>query len=150
METTNGSETFSMSELNQWSWNQFLTFQTFLGTAAYRPNVTNNPENITENDAVRSIADSLYNDSAGIEGLSKLMDNLAVSMTSTLRTTTETPKEEPGTVTSYEVHFQFLPGWMAVPIASVILSLIFPPPDYLPQPTAQDTRLEKRRSSRFY
>lgn len=83
METTNGSETFSMSELNQWSWNQFLTFQTFLGTAAYRPNVTNNPENITENDAVRSIADSLYNDSAGIEGLSKLMDNLAVSMTST-------------------------------------------------------------------
>ncbi|KAL8658221.1 MAG: hypothetical protein Q9226_001158 [Calogaya cf. arnoldii] len=121
METTNASETFSMSEINQWSWNNFLTYQTFLGAAQYRPR--GGPENTTENDVVRSIANSLYNEGTGIEGLSRLMDNLALSMTNTLRTTTETPEKEPGSVTSNEVHFQFLPGWMAVPVASVILSL---------------------------
>ncbi|KAL8850900.1 MAG: hypothetical protein Q9221_004213 [Calogaya cf. arnoldii] len=126
MENTNASETLSMSELNQRSWNNFLTFQTFLGAASYRTDRPEDPAaSTTDNDAVRSIANSLYNDNAGIEGLSKLMHNLAVSMTNILRTTTETPDIVPGIVTSNEVHFQFLRGWMAVPIASVILSLIF-------------------------
>ena len=42
-----------------------------------------------------------------------------------LRTTTDTPENEPGTTSSFEVYFKFQWPWMIVPIAAVILSLVF-------------------------
>ena len=42
-----------------------------------------------------------------------------------LRTTTDTPENEPGTASSFEVYLKFQWPWMIVPIAAVILSLVF-------------------------
>ena len=77
------SETFWMSQLNVNSFNYFLTLQAFTGTASMR-SAASTPDgggNFTENDNVRMIAASIYDDHAGIQGLSKLLDILAVSMT---------------------------------------------------------------------
>ena len=80
--TTYRSEKFSMGEFNQRSWYDFFTYETFLGTAQFRSAKPNQDGgNFTSNDAVRSIANSVYGDHAGIEGLSRLMDRLAVSLT---------------------------------------------------------------------
>ena len=80
--TMYGSEKFSMDGFNQRSWNGFLTYETFLGSAQFRSAKPGQAGgNLTENDAVRSIAASVYVDHAGIDGLSKLMDKLAVSLT---------------------------------------------------------------------
>ena len=147
MSTTYGSEKFSMDGFNQRSWNDFLTYETFLGSAQFRSaKPGQSGGNFTENDAVRSIANSVYVDHAGINGLSELMGNLAVSLTnayvpplqsctftslyvlrciSRLRTTTDTPENEPGTTSSFEVYFKFQWPWMIAPIAAVILSLLF-------------------------
>lgn len=76
--TTLASETFWMSQPNVISFNAFLSYQTFTGSASIGPDLLGN---ITENDNVRMIAASIYDDHAGIQGLSKLLDVLAVSMT---------------------------------------------------------------------
>ena len=76
--TTLGSETFGMSQPSVKSFNDFLSYQTFTGSASIGPDLSGN---ITENDNVRMIAASIYDDHAGIQGLSKLLDVLAVSMT---------------------------------------------------------------------
>lgn len=76
--TTHASETFWMSQSNVKSFNDFLSFQTFIGSASIGPDIMGN---ITETDNVRMIAASIYDDHAGIHGLSKLLDILAVSMT---------------------------------------------------------------------
>ena len=80
--TTYRSEKYSMDGFNQRSWYDFFTYETFLGTAQFRSAKPNQEGgNLTGNDAVRSITNSVYGDHAGIDGLSKLMDNLAVSLT---------------------------------------------------------------------
>lgn len=80
--TTYGPERFSMGGFNQASWSDFFTFETFLGAAQFRSAKPGEEGgNFTENDSVRSVANSVYVDHAGIDGLSKLMDTLAVSLT---------------------------------------------------------------------
>ena len=81
--TTLGSETFGMSQPNVKSFNAFLSYQTFTGSASMRSaaSAADSVGNITENDNVRMIAASIYDDHAGIQGLSKLLDGLTVSMT---------------------------------------------------------------------
>lgn len=72
-----------MSQLNVVSFNDFLAYQVFTGTASMR-SAASTPDgggNTTELDNVRMIAASIYNDHAGIQGLSKLLDILALSMT---------------------------------------------------------------------
>ena len=77
------SETFWMSQLNVKSFNEFLSHQAFTGSASMTSatSALDGGGNITENDNVRMIAASIYHDHAGIQGLSKLLDVLAVSMT---------------------------------------------------------------------
>ena len=81
--TTLASETFWMSQLNVKSFNEFLSYQTFTGSASMGPagSAPDGTGNVTENDNVRMIAASIYNAHTGIQGLSKLLDVLAVSMT---------------------------------------------------------------------
>ena len=81
--TTLASETFWMSQLNVKSFNSFLSYQTFTGSASMSSagSAPDGEGNTTENDNVRMIAASIYNDHTGIQGLSKLLDVLAVSMT---------------------------------------------------------------------
>ncbi|KAL8880445.1 MAG: hypothetical protein Q9198_002147 [Flavoplaca austrocitrina] len=138
---THGDDRFWMSELNQISIHEYLSVQTFTGSAKMRSGSPSGGGNFTENDIVRRIAASLYDDRAGIRALSDLLDNLALSMSNAyvstypytdltnakarLRTTTDLPDTFTGTPTSFEVYIQIEWAWMSVPIATVILSLIF-------------------------
>ncbi|KAL8703517.1 MAG: hypothetical protein Q9201_003302 [Fulgogasparrea decipioides] len=81
--------------------------------------------NITDNDNVRIIAESIYDDHAGIKGLSKLLENLSVSMSNAMRTVSDLPGNVSGTSSSFEVYIEIQWAWMIVPIAAVVLSLIF-------------------------
>lgn len=71
---THDGERFWMSVLNQKSLYDYLSIQTFTGTAS------SSVLTATQNDVVGAISESLYQDGAGIRGLSALLDNLAVSM----------------------------------------------------------------------
>lgn len=77
---THDAETFWMSGLNQESFYKYLSLQIFTGTASMRSEGPDGGGNVTENDVVRVIAASLYENRAGMLGLSRLLDNLAVSM----------------------------------------------------------------------
>ncbi|KAI4089333.1 MAG: hypothetical protein LQ344_005465 [Seirophora lacunosa] len=116
---THDGERFWMSVLNQKSLYDYLSIQTFTGTAS------SSVLTATQNDVVGAISESLYKDGAGIRGLSALLDNLAVSMSNALRTTTDLGYNVSGTSTSFEVYIDIEWVWMVVPIATVILSLIF-------------------------
>ncbi|KAL8980961.1 MAG: hypothetical protein Q9205_004112 [Flavoplaca limonia] len=138
---THDDETFWTSESNRNPFHNYLSLQTFTGSASMRSEGPDGGGNFTENDVVRRIAASLYDDRAGIRGLSELLDNLAISMSNAyvstcpytdltnakarLRTTTDIPDNFPGTSTSFEVYIQIEWAWMIVPITTVILSLIF-------------------------
>ncbi|KAL8877925.1 MAG: hypothetical protein Q9198_004161 [Flavoplaca austrocitrina] len=84
---THGGEKFWMSEDNRESFYKHLSLQTFTGSASMRSEEPDGGGNLTENDIVRSIAESLYNDRAGIQGLSELLNNLAMSMSNAYATT---------------------------------------------------------------
>ncbi|CAO1602441.1 hypothetical protein XANCAGTX0491_006050 [Xanthoria calcicola] len=122
---THDAETFWMSGLNQGSFYKYLSLQTFTGSASMRSEEPDGGGNFTENDVVRVIAASLYDDRAGMPRLTKLLDNLAVSMSKALRTTTDVPDNIRGTPSSFEVYIQIEWAWLIVPIAAVGLSLIF-------------------------
>ncbi|KAI4252523.1 MAG: hypothetical protein L6R42_007923 [Xanthoria sp. 1 TBL-2021] len=122
---THDAETFWMSGLNQESFYKYLSLQIFTGTASMRSEEPDGGGNSTETGFVRVIAASLYENRAGILGLSKLLDNLAVSMSNALRTTTDVPDNITGTSSSFEVYIQIEWAWMIVPIAAVLLSLVF-------------------------
>lgn len=79
--TTHDTETFWMSKLNVDSFNKYLAIQIFSGYARYRPATVDGGGNTTSSDAVRVVADSIYGSPPGLQGLSVIMDNLAVSMT---------------------------------------------------------------------
>ena len=127
-----GGERFWMSGLNRKGLHDYLSVQTFTGSVK---------GGSPENDVVRRIKASLYDDRAGRRGLSDLLDNLAVSMSNAyvstcrytyltnakarLRTTTDIPDNVTVTPTSFEVYIQIEWAWMSVPIATVILSLVF-------------------------
>ncbi|KAL9580095.1 MAG: hypothetical protein Q9212_004696 [Teloschistes hypoglaucus] len=125
VKTTGGSDTFWMSRLNVDSFNKYLSIQIFQGSARYRPATVDGGGNSTSSDAVRVVADSIYGSPPGLRGLSATMDNLAVSMTNGLRNTSDVPNTISGTSTRFDVYIQIEWGWMAVPIAAVILSLVF-------------------------
>ncbi|KAI4234003.1 MAG: hypothetical protein LQ349_004076 [Xanthoria aureola] len=122
---THDAEKFWMSGLNQSSFNKYLSLQTFTGSASMRSEEPDGGGNFTENDVVRVIAASLYDDRAGMPGLTKLLDNLAVSMSNALRTTTDVPDNIRGTPSSFEVYIQIEWAWLIVPVAAVGLSLVF-------------------------
>ena len=130
---THGGERFWMIELNRNALHNYLSVQTFTGSV---DSVAG-----SENDVVTRIAASLYDDRAGIRGLSDLLDNLTMSMSNAyvstwlytdrtnakarLRTSTDIPDNFRGTSTSSEFYIHIVWAWMSVPIATVILSLIF-------------------------
>ncbi|KAL8833563.1 MAG: hypothetical protein Q9176_007921 [Flavoplaca citrina] len=120
-----GTESFEGTESNRNPFHNYLSLQTFTGSASMRSEGPDGGGNFTENDVVRRIAASLYDDRAGIRGLSESLDNLAISMSNALRTTTDILDNFPGTSTSFEVYIQIEWAWMIVPITTVILSLIF-------------------------
>ncbi|KAL8915657.1 MAG: hypothetical protein Q9172_006787 [Xanthocarpia lactea] len=122
---THKGEKFWMSGLNKESLYNYLSVQTFTGTASMRAETRDGGGNSSENDVVRRIQASLYKDGAGIDGLSRLLNNLAVSMSNALRTTTDLPDNVTGISSSFEVYIQIEWTWMIVPIATIILSLIF-------------------------
>lgn len=138
---THGGETFWMSEDTRRSFHKHLSLQTFSGSASMRSEEPDGGGNSTENDVVRAITASLYEDPDRIRGLSGLLENLAVSMSNAyvftclytdltnakarMRTTTDIPDNVSGTSTSFEVYILIEWAWMSVPIATVILSLIF-------------------------
>ncbi|KAL8798264.1 MAG: hypothetical protein Q9182_006810 [Xanthomendoza sp. 2 TL-2023] len=77
---THDGDKFVIREVNQRAFDTHFSVQTFTRSASmgiYRGG------NLTENDIVRRIAVSLYEDRGGIRGLSDLLDNLAVSMSNT-------------------------------------------------------------------
>lgn len=73
---------FWMFKLNQKSFQDHLSLQTFTGTAwmSSRAEESRGGGNYTENDVVRAIAAKLYGDRNGMRGLQDLLDNLAISM----------------------------------------------------------------------
>ncbi|KAL9629261.1 MAG: hypothetical protein Q9204_005378, partial [Flavoplaca sp. TL-2023a] len=77
---THGGDRFWMSGENRKSFHDYLSIQTFTGSAKMRSGSPDSGGNFTENEIVRRIAMSLYEDPAGIPGLSGLLDNLAMSM----------------------------------------------------------------------
>ena len=79
---THNDETFWMNVLNRESFYKYLLLQTFTGTASWRSEAEapDGGGNLSESDIVRRIAASIYKDPGGIQGLSRLLDNLAVSM----------------------------------------------------------------------
>lgn len=79
--TRHGNETFWMSQLNIQSFNQHLALETFTGTATFKPKGPDGYGNLTQNDAVRAIAYSIYYQPSASQGLSDLMDRFAVSLT---------------------------------------------------------------------
>lgn len=79
--TTHDSETFWMSQLNVKSFNDYLSLQTFTGSASMRPAGPSGGGNTTETDTVRVIASSIYDDPGSLYGIKTVLDNLAVSMT---------------------------------------------------------------------
>ncbi|KAL9033945.1 MAG: hypothetical protein Q9180_005677 [Flavoplaca navasiana] len=134
---THGGDRFWMSGKNRKSFHDYLSIQTFAGSARMRSASRSGGTsggNFTENEIVRRIAASLYNHPTGIQGLTNLLDNLTMSMsnayvstclytdltnaTARLRTTTDTPDNLPGTSTSFEVYIQIEWAWMSVPIAT--------------------------------
>ena len=155
---THKGEKFWMSGLNKESLYNYLSVQTFTGTASMRTETRDGGGNSSENDVVRRIQASLYKDRAGIDGLSRLLNNLAVSMSNAyvinlypflaytdfkvrLRTSTDLPDNVPGISSSFEVYIQIEWTWMIVPIAThPILNL---PGHYYPSKSAtQNTGLE--------
>ncbi|KAL8638451.1 MAG: hypothetical protein Q9228_004399 [Teloschistes exilis] len=79
--TSHDSETFWMSQLNVKSFNDYLSLQTFTGSASMRPAGPSGGGNTTETDTVRVIASSIYDDPGSLYGIKTVLDNLAVSMT---------------------------------------------------------------------
>ncbi|KAL8748303.1 MAG: hypothetical protein Q9184_007413, partial [Pyrenodesmia sp. 2 TL-2023] len=79
---THDGDNFVMGGSNQELFHLYLSNQIFIGTASMRSE-SESPDgggNLTETDGVKSIAASLYEDRAGIRGLSDLLDRLTISM----------------------------------------------------------------------
>ncbi|KAL8648051.1 MAG: hypothetical protein Q9226_006159 [Calogaya cf. arnoldii] len=121
---THNAETFWMNVLNRLSFYKYFSLQVFTGSASWSP-AEGPGANLSESDIVRKIAASIYEDPGGIQSLSRLLDNLAVSMSNALRTTTDRPDNHPGTSSSFQVYIEIEWAWMIVPIAALILSLAF-------------------------
>ena len=80
--TTYDSETFWIYWLNVLGFRNYMSIVTFIGSAQYRPaNPGEDDGNATSSDTIGVIASSVYDDNAGIGGLSELLDKLAISMT---------------------------------------------------------------------
>ena len=80
--TTHDSETFWMKSDNIKSFTEFLSYETFVGFASLRSQAKapGGGGNNTDNDIVGAIAASVYGDDTGVQGLSKLLNNLTISM----------------------------------------------------------------------
>ena len=78
--TTHDAETFWMKSENIKSFSKFLSYETFVGYASLRSAGPDGGGNNTDNDNVAAIAASIYGDDTGIQGLSKLLSNLTISM----------------------------------------------------------------------
>ena len=82
--TTQNSETFWMDDQNVQAFRAYLSLQTFRGTARNQPQSQGSklvPTRSYDTDTAKAIQAAIYGDPAGMPGLSKLLDNLAVGMT---------------------------------------------------------------------
>ena len=78
------SETFWMDDQNVQAFRAYLSLQTFRGTAMNQPESQGLklvPTRSYDTDTAKAIQAAVYGDPAGMLGLSKLLDNLAVGMT---------------------------------------------------------------------
>ena len=129
--TTQNGETFGMKKAIIIAFNNYLSAQTFVGKAQMVgddvPTINGNREydSTYDTDAAVALTSSIYGQPAGMQGLSKKMDNFATSLTNALRTTSELVDTLPGTASFSEVYIQIQWPWMIVPIASVLLSFLF-------------------------
>ncbi|KAL8666618.1 MAG: hypothetical protein Q9168_007445 [Polycauliona sp. 1 TL-2023] len=124
---THNGETFWMADFNQRGIYNYLSIEALAGTASMR-SAASTPDgggNYSENTIVAAIFQSLDYDHAGLSGLSKKLDTLAVSMSNALRTSTDVPDVVKGTSSSFQVYIEIEWTWMIVPIITVILSLVF-------------------------
>lgn len=120
--------------------NALLEGSTFDGTAQMKKQqeynstantVTNFGVNRYSTLASKAIAIHLYNKETmtkvtdGVKGLSELLDNVAISMTNSLRTSSIYPLNQTAQGTTYEVYFDVSWPWLIVPILSVPLTILF-------------------------
>ena len=80
--TAQDRETFWIYWLNVLGFRSYMSIVTFIGSAQYRPAKPGQEGgNATSSDIIGVIASSVCDDNAGIGGVSKLLDKLAISMT---------------------------------------------------------------------
>lgn len=80
---TQDSQEFWMDQANVFAFNNYLSLQTFIGTAQMQNENTSDTKNNFKSDAAQAIASSLYGNPRGQQGLEQLLNNLAISMTNT-------------------------------------------------------------------
>ena len=129
--TTQHGETFGMDQQIIKAFNNYLSAETFVGKAQMFgsdvPKTNGVPDFPSQYDtfAASAIASSIYGQPAGMQGLAQRMDNFAISLTNALRTTSDLIETLPGIASANKVYIQIVWPWMLLPIASIILSLVF-------------------------
>lgn len=109
------------------AFNAFLTVATFHGT--YRNATPNYPTLLRDatSDAAGAFGDIFYNNAPSdhVAAIRPLLANLEISMSNAMRKTSNIPDKALGTATRNEVFISVDFRWLAVPILSIILSLVF-------------------------
>ncbi|KAI4234851.1 MAG: hypothetical protein L6R40_006640 [Gallowayella cf. fulva] len=115
-----GSGDFSMCLSSRTYFNQLLSEAVFLGHGDFNRSTLLPDDNAYTTDAARLVGESIYQHDAGRDGLQKLLDNLAISMTNALRTTTIFPSTAHTPARKWEPYFHIAWPWLALPIAAII------------------------------
>lgn len=116
-----GEETFTIYQQDVLGFNNYLSSQTFVGSAG----VSVSGSFDYDTDTATVLATSIYDEPGGMEGLSRSMENFAITLTNALRTTSDFVDTHPGTASTSEVYIHIAWVWMIVPIAGVLLSFVF-------------------------
>ncbi|KAL8946877.1 MAG: hypothetical protein Q9222_006782 [Ikaeria aurantiellina] len=125
--SSTGGQEYWMDSANKKAFNQYLGLEIFHGYGSAGLDVVVSGYETGLIDTVSIMADKLVNHpvSDGQDALSKMLDNLAIGMTNSLRETTGQKATASGIAGVPEIHIEVQFGWLVIPIASVILSLIF-------------------------
>ncbi|KAL8760621.1 MAG: hypothetical protein Q9184_003202 [Pyrenodesmia sp. 2 TL-2023] len=124
--TSTGVEEYWMDSGNKKAFNQYLGLEIFRGYSSFGLHlVTSDETGLIDTSTI--IAGLLVNKtiSDGQEALTRMLDNLAVGMTNSLRETAGQKDKAAGVAAVPEIHIAVQFRWLAAPIASVILSFIF-------------------------
>ncbi|KAL8710173.1 MAG: hypothetical protein Q9220_005256 [cf. Caloplaca sp. 1 TL-2023] len=124
--TTDGGDEYWIDTFNKRAFNQYLGLEIFRGYSSAKLNVVNFDESGLI-DTAPIVADLLVDKTKanGQIALGKMLDDLAVGMTNSMVTTAGQKDTAPGIASVPEIHIAVQFRWLAVPIASVILSFIF-------------------------